>query len=544
MENKNNNYIQEIIKDLTSKMDLITEQIKLLFDFMDRFKHKRHLIIYSYLLGYYNSKKVINFTQEILFKALDIFNRSLTRKTDLSNLIINISLSLNYQNKNENKKEEEIENININDNQKPKQNETILEVTKNPYILYNDLFGETVQEKPLTNSIALKNKINTFNKNNVTFEKKQKDIIIENKNKNNISFENSSNYKLNDIEKNIIGEDYIVSFGKNKNTIIIKENEEQKNNIKNNYNTVNNNIVNNNIISNIPINNEVINDNIIKDNKINYKSKNQNTKFIKKYSNDNIKKVNPIIKINDNDNYNNLLYKTVTYNVKKINEKDIGTGIKNQQKIVKCFLCSENFNELDKRSYKLNCNCIIHYKCFNIYIINSIEKYKIPIICPKCGKEINANHIYDSLNAIGDQNLIKKYETKCFDLYIKNENFNDNKNEYYYCPTPDCNYYFLNKNNDTKFSCPQCHKDYCLKCFRSWHNNKKCEDFLFETSVKEAQNQTNEIFKYEKDDNYRECPKCHVFIQRLKGSKKIKCICGITFCFKCGDIIKGKHKCQ
>ena len=95
------NYIQQLIKDLQNKMDIITGQLKFLFENIDKFKHKRHLIIYSYLLGYYNSKKDINFTQEILFKALDIFNRSLTRKTDLSNLIINISLSLNARNKKE-----------------------------------------------------------------------------------------------------------------------------------------------------------------------------------------------------------------------------------------------------------------------------------------------------------------------------------------------------------------------------------------------------------------------------------------------------------
>ena len=542
-----NSYIQEIIKDLTNRMDLITDQLRILFDFLDKFKHKRHLIIYSYLLGYYNSKKDINFTQEILFKALDIFNRSLTRKTDLSNLIINISLSLNARNKKENKKEEV--NEKIKKNQKPKQKETILEETKNPYVLYHDLFGETVQEKPLTNSIALKNKINVFNKNNVKIENQNKDNnnIIEKNNNNNIKKNND--IILNDTEENINDEEFIISFGKNKNMNSIKEKEEQKTNvIKNNNAIIDNNIINNNnnIIDNnnsiINKNNNIMNNNdIINNNIINYSSNKKNPKYIKKYSDVNIKTENSII--NNNENNNKMIYRAATSNFPKNNEKVLESGIK-IQKIVKCFLCSENFNELDKKSYKLNCKCIIHYKCFNLYLVNCIENNKIPILCPKCGKEISDNHIYKSLNAIGDQELIKKYESKCFDLYIKKESYNENKNEYYYCPTPDCNYYFLNKNKDTKFSCPQCHKDYCLKCFRSWHYNKECEELFFETSIKENQNQPNNITNYEKDDNYRECPKCHAFIQKLKGSRKIKCICGNYFCFKCGETIKGKHICM
>ena len=50
------NFIQQLIKDLTNRMDIITSQLRIIFDFVDKFKHKRHLIIYIYLLGYYVAK--------------------------------------------------------------------------------------------------------------------------------------------------------------------------------------------------------------------------------------------------------------------------------------------------------------------------------------------------------------------------------------------------------------------------------------------------------------------------------------------------------
>ena len=77
------NFIQKLIKDLTNRMDIITSQLRIIFDFVDKFKHKRHLIIYSYLLGYYAAKGNDNFNENILFDSLEIFNKSLTRKTEL-----------------------------------------------------------------------------------------------------------------------------------------------------------------------------------------------------------------------------------------------------------------------------------------------------------------------------------------------------------------------------------------------------------------------------------------------------------------------------
>lgn len=105
MEYKTN--IQEIIKELTSRMNLIIGQLRIIFDSIENFKHKRHLIIFSYLLGYYTSKGNDKFNKDILMNSIEILERSLTRKTEMSNLIIAISLSLNKYNENENKNQED-----------------------------------------------------------------------------------------------------------------------------------------------------------------------------------------------------------------------------------------------------------------------------------------------------------------------------------------------------------------------------------------------------------------------------------------------------
>lgn len=463
-------YIQEIIKDLTNRMDLITNQLKLIFDFVGQFKHKRHLIIISYLVGFYNSKKDLNFNQDILFKCLEKFNISLTRKIELSNLIIDIALSLNQSNKIQIKKEEEVPKEE-NEKLKITTNETLLDMTKNPYVLYNQLFGETVLERPLSGPVDINKNIN-------------KDI--QNPKVNNINANN--NQQLSNIQENINGEENIISFGKNK------------------YNNIN-------------IENEV-------HNIINKKNIIDNQNKQKTYSPNQLKKKKAPI-----DNPKKIDYAKVVK----------GLQLKNDEKMVQCVLCSENFNELDRNNYKLDCQCIIHNKCFNNYIINSIENNKIPILCPKCNKEVNTNIIYNSLNSIGNQDLIKKYENKCLDLFIKKENNQNVTNEYYDCPTSGCNFCFLKKNNETKFTCPRCNKEYCLKCFKTWHNNTQCEQNNFQSIIKN--NKLESLSQIGNDENYIECPKCHAYLQKIKQFNSIICICGSEICCKCGKVITQKHNC-
>ena len=180
------NFIQQLIKDLTNRMDIITSQLRIIFDFVDKFKHKRHLIIYSYLLGYYAAKGNDNFNENILFDSLEIFNKSLTRKTELSNLIIAVSLSINKKDEEEEEKKQQAEQQQ-NDNA-PRIDITETMLSNDPFTVYRDLFGDTVIEKPLSGTII--NKLAKINSKN----------IQNNNNNNNIN----NNLDNNNINKNKI----------------------------------------------------------------------------------------------------------------------------------------------------------------------------------------------------------------------------------------------------------------------------------------------------------------------------------------------------
>ena len=476
MEYKTN--IQEIIKELTSRMNLIIGQLRIIFDSIENFKHKRHLIIFSYLLGYYTSKGNDKFNKDILMNSIEILERSLTRKTEISNLIIAISLSLNKYNENENKNQE--------DERLPRMNVSETAISNNPYDIFMDLFGKTVMEKPLNELTGIPNKYIIQNNKNVANHNDNKKI-------------NKNEIMVNEIHANNV----------EINNISINSNLEGKENT-----------INKNTVSNI-----------------------YNSKIIPKAKKSNI--INTV--------YNNQLNNQPSYNVKTINtsseyniqEKLEGIEIPHNKnkKNEKCFLCIENFNELDKNNYKINCKCIFHKKCFNNYISNSIKSQNIPILCPKCQKEINNYYIYKSLNSIGNKDLIKEYENCCLNLYIQNyPQYTDIV--YYCCPTPGCKNYIPCKTNETKLVCQNCKKEYCIKCYRPWHDNKNCEEYLMETLYNN--NQIGEqIYQIEENkDKYRECPKCQSIMVKEKGTNKILCVCGFIFCYKCGKSFKEKHGCK
>ena len=207
----------------------------------------------------------------------------------------------------------------------------------------------------------------------------------------------------------------------------------------------------------------------------------------------------------------------------------------------KCEICLQKLDESDKNNiYELQCKCIHHRNCLTKYIINSIENKKLPLICKKCKKEIHPNVIYEILNANNSSDIIKKYEKYSMDLYVLNHN-----DEFFSCPTPGCGYVISHEKNAKKFTCPICKIKYCMLCRNYWHENMTCPQYkqylnknnidndMFNNSTKDKKISQNSTI-----ENYKICPNCQTWTTKENGSNKIKCICGICFCYKCGKIIQ------
>jgi len=253
----------------------------------------------------------------------------------------------------------------------------------------------------------------------------------------------------------------------------------------------------------------------------------------------NINKKDKIINnIDDQINFNNNINNNSNIFINSdIDINNLGKKTFLMKNMKKCKICLEEFDENDISNYELKCGCIIHYKCFDEYIKNSVENNNIPILCPYCKIEIHPNLIYDSLNTNRYINLIEKYEKFSMNNYILNH-----KDNYSCCPTAGCEYVFYFEEGENRFLCPLCKKEYCLNCKDKWHKNMTCQEYQ---DSKDAKKCEDKFLKFVRGANYKICPVCGAWVEKTQGCDNMKCRCGNHFCYKCGKVIpQHRHDCR
>lgn len=249
-----------------------------------------------------------------------------------------------------------------------------------------------------------------------------------------------------------------------------------------------------------------------------------------------------------NSNYENIISKCTEYLPKKLlnipcdNEEKNIIDINNyeEEKIElegeeyehgKCEICLKKYNILSKTNYFLECGCIVHFDCFNNYIINCLEQ-GLPfyeIICPLCQKIIiKPNIIITSLKNSKREDIIEKNETLSEIAYPDRKKIEEPKK--IYCLNTKCNFNFILDQEDDivdKFKCPKCSKEFCIKCKDYWHQNLTCQEF--QEKLKSINESIISFRDFAKNNKFVECPNCKTWLSEDENSPMCNlctCICG------------------
>ena len=360
------------------------------------------------------------------------------------------------------------------------------------------------------NNNSANNNFNIFNSNNINNSNNNNFFS------NNINFSRSNvnNQNINFSGSNINNRNinYSRSDNNNQSQNFIGSN----NNINNpsqNFFGSNNNINNNNQNQNIFISNSNINNNVI----------NQRNPFDSNYSN---KDMNILSDFE--------LAKQIEEEEKVMLQIQQEKDALNQNK--KCEICLEDFSLLDCTNYFLNCNCVLHNKCFDEMVKTAVENNTLPVKCPNCGIPVHPNFIEDSLRNANPQ-LLPKYEKFSMNNFLQN-----NSDEYSSCPTPGCEYMFFFNPGEFNFLCPLCNKNYCLNCKDEWHRGLTCQQYRDSRDVNKLDNQ---FYQFVKGAKFKMCPRCKYWVEKNQGCNHMKCRCGADFCYLCGKLMdmSRSHKC-
>jgi ariadne-1 len=206
--------------------------------------------------------------------------------------------------------------------------------------------------------------------------------------------------------------------------------------------------------------------------------------------------------------------------------------IKQNEEGIDCAICMDNLYSQPIQSLE-KCGHIFHEQCMSGYFKTQIDDKKFPLTCPdgECKQEL----VIADLREILD----KTYQNKWSD-YTLNNFIETHNTDMYWCPTPDCKYAFVKADGEHRFLCPSCKQEYCLGCGVKWHKNQTCAEY----KVTHTEDDNDKMFKtFVMKKNFRQCPKCKIWVSKEDGCRAMVCKCGTEFCYLCGSEGDG-HECD
>lgn len=78
-------------------------------------------------------------------------------------------------------------------------------------------------------------------------------------------------------------------------------------------------------------------------------------------------------------------------------------------------------------------------------------------------------------------------------------------------------------------TCPVCGTDTCVDCKVRWHTGRSCAQFRAEHDGSDM------LAKLAEKKKWKACPMCKVTIEKTQGCDHMRCRCGVSFCYRCGN---------
>ncbi len=193
-----------------------------------------------------------------------------------------------------------------------------------------------------------------------------------------------------------------------------------------------------------------------------------------------------------------------------------------------CTICYENL--INKNNISHLCNHFFCDNCIKTYLTNKIISgniLNIKCLLGGCQREYTDNDIKQNVIP----NIYKKYKKFKFQKLI----LSNPEKHFVQCPYPDCPEIVEVKNFEEEFvQCENKHF-FCYKCRSlNYHRKYQCQI--------EDKRLLSELYNYNHFENYRQCPKCNILIEKNNGNNEITCInCGYKFCWLCLEECTSEH---
>ncbi|EOA33020.1 hypothetical protein CARUB_v10016351mg [Capsella rubella] len=205
-----------------------------------------------------------------------------------------------------------------------------------------------------------------------------------------------------------------------------------------------------------------------------------------------------------------------------------------------CNICMDEKPSSDIFRGTTNCTHSYCTDCTVRYVATKIKENAARIKCPdvECTsliepyacRDLIPKDVFDRWEKILCESLISSWEK-------------------FYCPFKDCSGMMVNDGggdaNVTQTECPSCHRLFCVQCKVAWHAGIGCEEFQrFGNAKKKSSDEEDALLiQMAKNKQWRRCPRCKYYVDKVDGCLHINCRCGFQFCYGCGCEWVSSHAC-
>ncbi|MCL7030754.1 hypothetical protein MKW94_000126 [Papaver nudicaule] len=205
------------------------------------------------------------------------------------------------------------------------------------------------------------------------------------------------------------------------------------------------------------------------------------------------------------------------------------SGSRNKKKKVEksfvCEICAET-KMIDEAFQIKGCEHFYCSECMVRYVESKIQQNITSIGCP----EMNCDGVLEpeSCQSILAPKVFNRWGEALREALILGT-------QKFYCPFKDCSALLDDEGGREilQSKCPQCKRMFCAECKVPWHAGITCIEFQ-KLNVDERGREDILLMEAAKTNQWKRCPKCKIYVDRITGCRSILCRCGYRFCYDCG----------
>ncbi|GKC71355.1 zinc finger, C6HC-type containing protein [Tanacetum coccineum] len=209
----------------------------------------------------------------------------------------------------------------------------------------------------------------------------------------------------------------------------------------------------------------------------------------------------------------------------------------NQFREVICNICMEA-KTFEMFPNKESCGHLFCSDCISKHIDAKIKENITIVTCPEPNCKILIKPEVCRDRSLVPKEVLDRWDNALCESLIKGS-------EKFYCPFKDCSALLVDDDGEavTSSECPHCNRLFCAQCKVSWHAGMDCEECQILIKKGEIARSDTMLMDLAKNKNWKRCPNCNIYVERITGCEHIACRCGYQFCYECGNEWNGGHLC-